>query len=542
MNCLAAAFILRCSNPSVAGGSGSEVRTLYGSLATPDGNPAQNTRVTLVSSDYDPASDKPIPDSLKDTTDKNGRYRLKVPAPGFYNIQAVDDSDRTRALIAGIKVQAESTEARQGILENPGAIKVVIPDGLDTNNGYLYIPGTTVYSPLSKINGGSVVLDSVPASVTLAVYYAVKGSSVQAQLVRDSIVAAPDSIATVQYAGWKFSKKFHLNTTVTGANVAGNVTNFPVLIRLNSSNFNFSQARPDGADIRFTTSDNTPAPCEIERWDASLGAAEIWVKVDTVFGNDSSHFITMSWGNSSAASSSNSATVFDTANGFQGVWHMNDTTGSLAKDATGNHYDGTRLGSTPPTAVPGEIGISQQFDDSSSFIQMSGTADSKLNFPENGNYSLSAWVYVDTLVDSTTHVIASKGHEQYYLKLYWDIQHWEFSEYHDKVGWQVDSYAPAVARVWKFLVGVRDGNNQYLYLDGNLVTGTYGLVGDTSLARNTTDDFSIGKYLRYAAYAGQGYCWFDGKIDEVRISSRSLSSDWIKLSYMNQREPDVLLK
>ena len=552
MSCFVSALILSCSNLSVAGGSGSEVRTLYGSLITPDGKPAQNTQVTLVSSDYDPASGKPIPDSLLDTTDKNGRYSLKVPAPGLYNIQAVDNSNIMRVLIAGVMVQGESTEAVQGILENPGAVKVVIPDGLDTNYGYLYIPGTTVYSLLSKISGGSVVLDSVPASVHLAVYYAVKGSSAQPQLVRDSIVVVPGSVTTIQYVGWKFSKKLRLNTTAAGANVAGNVTDFPVLIRLNGSNFNFSQARPDGADIRFTKADNTPVPYEIERWDATLRSAEIWVKLDTVFGNDSSHLITMYWGastvgstgspqGSATASLSNSAAVFDTANGFQGVWHMNEPNGLVAQDATGNHYDGTPS-DTAPAAAEGAIGLAQEFDGVSNYLQMIGTSASKLNFPENGNYSLSAWVYVDTLVDSTTHVIASKGHEQYYLKLYWDIQHWEFAEYHDKVGWQVSSYAPAVARVWKFLVGVRDGNNQYLYLDGQLVTSGYGLAGDTSVARNTADDFSIGKYLRYAAYTGQGYSWFDGKIDEVRISSRSLGADWIKLCYMNQKDPDVLLK
>jgi hypothetical protein len=91
-------------------------------------------------------------------------------------------------------------------------------------------------------------------------------------------------------------------------------------------------------------------------------------------------------------------------------------------------------------------------------------------------------------------------------------------------------------------VGVRDGNNQYLYLDGELVSNSYGLAGNLSLARNTADDFSIGKYLRSADYTGEGFSWFDGLIDEVRISSRSRGADWIKLCYMNQKETDALLK
>jgi hypothetical protein len=49
----------------------------------------------------------------------------------------------------------------------------------------------------------------------------------------------------------------------------------------------FSQAQFGGSDIRFTKADNTFLPYEIERWDSAHSQAEIWVKVDTVFGNDS---------------------------------------------------------------------------------------------------------------------------------------------------------------------------------------------------------------------------------------------------------------
>jgi len=38
-----------------------------------------------------------------------------------------------------------------------------------------------------------------------------------------------------------------------------------------------------------------------------------------------------------------------------------------------------------------------------------------------------------------------------------------------------------------------------------------------------------------------GFCYFKGKIDEVRISSAPLSPDWIRLCFMNQRENDKLV-
>jgi hypothetical protein len=537
---LVALLFAHCQVSQLAGAG---VETTNGSVAgtvvRKTGSPCPYTQVKLFPADYDPVKDTgsvPV-----DTTDITGRYSFTNIGSGHYTVVAVQIDDKTRSFVKGVVVAADTVMVPADTLHRPGTINVILPSGLNVNYGYLYIPGTTIYSLLSD-NNGSVVLDSVPAGASLSIFYAIKGNSAQPQVVRDCVIVAPGGMTTIDYIEWKFSKKLIFNTTASGANVAGDVVNFPVLVRLNAGNFNFSQAQGNGNDIRFAKANGTPLPYEIERWNSANGGAEIWVKADTVYGNDSTHFITMYWGNPNATSASNSAVVFDTSNAFQGVWHLGESSGPTAKDATGNHYNGTKLGSTLPVAADGAVGTAQEFDGSSSFIQMIGTADSKLNFPVNGFYSVSAWVFVDTLVDSTTHVIASKGHEQYYLKLYWDVPHWEFAEYHDKVGWQVSSYSPAQVRTWKFLVGVRNGNNQYLYLDGVLVNNGYGVALDTSLARNTTDDFSIGKYLRYAVFTGQGFCWFDGKIDEVRVSSRSLTADWIKLCYMNQKEPDALIK
>jgi len=52
-------------------------------------------------------------------------------------------------------------------------------------------------------------------------------------------------------AEWPYAKQLYLNTSASGANVPGTVENFPVLVRLNSGNFDFSQAQKNGNDIRF---------------------------------------------------------------------------------------------------------------------------------------------------------------------------------------------------------------------------------------------------------------------------------------------------
>ena len=84
----------------------------------------------------------------------------------------------------------------------------------------------------------------------------------------------------------------------------------------------------------------------------------------------------MYWGNEDAQDRSNAAAVFDTASGFQGVWHLAGDQNEY--DATANSYDGVAYG-----RLSGIIGKGS-FDGTSSHIKMPNTANSKLNFPENG--------------------------------------------------------------------------------------------------------------------------------------------------------------
>ena len=53
--------------------------------------------------------------------------------------------------------------------------------------------------------------------------------------------------------------------------------------------------------------------------------------------------------------------------------------------------------------------------------------------------------------------------------------------------------------------------------------------------RNTRCNFMIGKKVDYNTW------FFRGSIDEVRVSSKALSADWIKLCYMNQKSDDRLV-
>ena len=317
----------------------------------------------------------------------------------------------------------------------------------------------------------------------------------------------------------------------------GTVTDFPVLVRLTLLNFDFSRAASTGADLRFAKPDGTQLPYEIERFDPAAGLAEVWVKVDTVFGNDNAHAIIMYWGNPGAADSSNGAAMLDTGAGFVGVWHLSDESAAQALDATGNGYNGVAYNMAAQSGIAGIIGTGREFRGDSSYITMPGTSGSKLNFPPNGVYSLSAWVNADTL-DSLYQAIISKGDEQYNLEIL--ANDWEFAEYENKTGWNMSqSPSPVSPRQWVHVAGVRNQANQYLYVNGQCVDSAISLLGN-GFSQNSGYDLMIGR-TNGVTMPGFPY-YFHGVLDEIRIQRRALSPDWIKLCYMNQKMPDALLQ
>ena len=527
-------FLVRCSNVPLAGGSDNPDFKVVGVITNAGGIPATNTEVRLIPGSYNPAVGPALSASFMDTTDSLGSYRFTVAQRGVYDIQAVQLTQRTRSLVMGISVSSDTTRVAASPLTAPGAIKIMLPAGGDTTHDYLYVPGTTLQASLRQ-SADSVVLDSVPAGTIPALYYG-RGQAAP-YAFRYEISVLPGDTTVTALAQWSYSKIFRLNTTSAGAQISTAVYGFPVLIRLTKDNLNFSQARIDGSDIRFAKADNTLLPYEIERWDAAAGLAEIWVKVDTVYPGDDSRFIALYWGASAPAAGgeSNGAAVFDTANGFVGVWHLNDP-GASVKDATYNAYGGIAYNMAPQSGMLGIIAAGREFRSDSSYITMPGTSASKLNFGQNDVYSLSAWVYTDTL-DSLYQAIISKGDEQYNLEILGGD--WEFAEYENKAGWNMSqSPLPAAVRQWVHVVGVRNGAKQYLYVNGSCMDSVGAVLGN-GFSRSAAYNLMIGK-TNGVSMPGFPY-YFHGILDEIRIQGRALDPAWIKLCYMNQKTQDALI-
>jgi len=525
---------------SVAGGGtrgGNPVVT--GSIVRSDGSAARTTRITLVAADYNPVTDNPQESLHTTTTDSLGRYELEVPDSGRFNLEAVSDSDGSRLIKFAITALRDSTLAL-GIdtLHHPGMLSVAVPHYTGTSEGYIYVPGTTIGASVSDTTD-TLQLDSVPVGTLPELRFA--GSDASNTVIRYTFDIHSDESTNLLNPRWNRALSIILNTTPAGADVAGTVTHFPVLIRLNHDNFDFTQAQGNGHDLLFSSRHNERLACDIEMWDSVSSQANIWVLADTVFGNNSTQSITMYWGNADAEMTSNSNHVFDTASGYQAVWHMGDATPDSVHDATVNKFDGISPDSATPHITAGIIGDCRTFNGADDFITIPGTAKSSLSFQQNGNYSVSAWVRIETF-SGLPQVVVSKGYEQYFLRATYfpsDFPLWEFTEFNDDTKWQ-STRTPADTGVWMLITGVRQGTNQQLYCNGELADSSKDLWFNT-VARDTSNEVSIGAFLQSVTVpTNDGRCFLKGSIDEVRISSVARSPDWVRLCFMNQRNNDRL--
>jgi len=102
--------------------------------------------------------------------------------------------------------------------------------------------------------------------------------------------------------------KYRRKITITEQS-GSDLTDYQVLIELNSSNFNFEHAQTNGEDIRFTDANGNLLDYWIEEWDAVNEIAKVWVKVPSIPANSSVE-IFMYYGNPSAVSESDGENTF----------------------------------------------------------------------------------------------------------------------------------------------------------------------------------------------------------------------------------------
>jgi hypothetical protein len=343
------------------------------------------------------------------------------------------------------------------------------------------------------------------------------------------------------YKTWNFSRKIVLNTSASGANVSGTAAKFPVLLRLTKNNFpDFNKILPGGADIRFSRNDTIHLKYEIERWvddPANDDTADIWVLVDTIYGDNSSQYISMYYGRDGITTKSYAKNVFDTANGFAGVWKLNDDPGASSPqihDATYNELSGTSGGSmTSSDLAPGMIGKAIHFDGADDRLNFGN--GSKVDITGHNSLTFSAWVKFNAMISSTRYDIMKKGDHQYGIQ--------KINATDNKVQFVIYDGTYRIARSnndvdtssWYYFSGVYNGSNDSVFLYVNGVKQSTAAKASNGVSSSRNDALELGRCSEDHDF------YFPGKIDQAVLSRTARSADWIKLCYENQRTAQTLV-
>lgn len=345
---------------------------------------------------------------------------------------------------------------------------------------------------------------------------------------------------------WERKRPLVLNTTSQGANIASPVINFPVLVRLDSSNFSFSSASDDGRDIRFATRAGRPFKYHIETWDAEESQAAVWVLVDTVHANSMSDTLFMYWGNPDACPHDDARAVFGQAAGFGAVWHLSE----VVADGQPGHISATS-GAHPATPegfaqgggttdAEGVIGGCDSLDGVDDWLLV---ADSDVLDPPD-ELTLSAWVRVVEATSMTTPGVIMMGRNNEGGGAPWCSYLLQVDPTQRPSFWWGGangvSYGAGASEAvddgaWTHVAAVRNGSVLKIYVNGeNRTQWAQQPVGEML---NSSWELRIG-----AENGGTGSRALKGGIDELRISTVARSADWLRLSFQNQQPDETLVE
>ncbi|MFX0185201.1 MAG: DUF2341 domain-containing protein, partial [Candidatus Hodarchaeota archaeon] len=322
--------------------------------------------------------------------------------------------------------------------------------------------------------------------------------------------------------GWADTRfSFRKNITIDATKVSDDLIDFPVLIDLYDSDLQ-QDAQASGNDIMFSNAIGHILDHEIEFYERVYNSTHAhlvaWVKTNLSGTQDA--ILSMYYGNPTLPSQENPISVWN--ENYIGVWHLDESTGGTdaIKDSTSNLNDGTDSGN-PALGALGQMGNAIEFDGTDDYIDL-GTKASLYGI--TNNVTISAWIYPSsaTQLDDARVAGTKFGYELYNINIAEQMRFIASTD--SNYNFSKTSYTK---EEWTYFVGIFDGTETQIFKNGALADSD-SLVG--SLDTTPTPAY-IGGYPT-------GY-WWNGIIDEVRISSTVRSTDWIQTEYNNQDDPST---
>ncbi len=192
-----------------------------------------------------------------------------------------------------------------------------------------------------------------------------------------------------------------------------------------------------------------------------------------------------------------------TTNGLVGYWNFDEGSGTTASDSSGSGNNGTLVNG--PTWTDGKVGSGAlSFDGSNDYVSMGNSNNAPPTF------TLSAWVKHNIPENNVGIAGKHTGGNGYYLSTFYNGSNGIRKVSLTINSTTISSNGSFPEGTWIHVVGVFDGTNAMLYLNG---------VFDKSAPSLAPNPTSAGFFV-----GAQNATRFNGLIDEVRLYNRALSA------------------
>ncbi|MFQ5834142.1 MAG: DUF2341 domain-containing protein, partial [Candidatus Thorarchaeota archaeon] len=344
------------------------------------------------------------------------------------------------------------------------------------------------------------------------------------------------------------SFRYKKDITINSAQVAADVTDFPVMLELYDTDLR-TKAESDGDDILFVQNGVVVAheiELFVQNFNSSHARLVAWVRANLTASTDST--LSMYYGNSLVGPTQNPHAVW--SNGYEAVWHLGENAagGGTHFDSTSGSYDGIQSGNV---RVDGLIGNGQDFDGNNDWISI----DSTEGLDPEGDITISGWFKLPYTHDSTS--LTSRLIMEKYLSdgddlhialvgtdygggaadgtLVFKIENHGGSGGDGGAQYVYTSTASWAQDTWYYFSCTMDTSNSdknKIYINGIRDDG--GKFGENPYNNLTFNaDWGIGGRYTDSQFPGREG-WFYGSLDEVRVASGLRSAQWLRTEYFSQ--------
>ncbi|TDO23168.1 fibronectin type III domain protein [Pedobacter duraquae] len=344
------------------------------------------------------------------------------------------------------------------------------------------------------------------------------------------------------FNGYAYKKTITLNTKNIVSGTA-TLTNFPYLLSIQDNDLKLNTALCNltttgyatgkvlsniGADITFTSSTGTALNFDIDTYDPTTGTLVVWLKLPSI-SNASNLLVNMLFGKATPDVNVTSSTW---PSDYKAVFHFDENTYTgTTNDATTSALTAA-VSSTMSSAnfvSTGKIGKAFTFNGTDQkIVAAANTAYALASTP----FTLSAWI--NTAAPASDQKIISNqtsGGIGYKMGLNGakpENQN-DGTPNRDGLANVTGTSQTVLANTWYHVQGVYSGTTTQ--------TLTMYVNGEEKQKRTGIAAPGTGTVLSFGVGEGGNQFWFNGTLDEIRISNLNKSADWIRTEYRNQNNP-----